>query len=102
MFNMHLKKQYPSITQEKYNEIMRQTTQKNESHKDNPLATNQFFDSTKIKGAVDFVEHERINRLKFGVKKPANVWYHEMDDNRITADQIRTSNFRGSIHERDA
>ena len=35
------------------------------------------------------------------MKKPANVWNHEMDDSRITGAQIRTTNFKGSIFEAD-
>ena len=50
---------------------------------------------------MDYGELERQNRFKFGVKKPSNVWFHEMDDNRITGDQIRTNNFRGSMFEAD-
>ena len=41
------------------------------------------------------------NRFKYGVKKPANVWRHEMDDCRITGEQIRTSNFKGSMFDYD-
>lgn len=32
----------------------------------------------------DLGELERHNRMKYGVKKPANVWKHEMDDHRIS------------------
>ena len=95
-----LRKQYPSLTQDKYDQIVRQVG-KNDTHKGNPLQTNGFFEATKIKNGIDLAEQERVNRFKYGVKKPANVWYHEMDDARITGDQIRTNNFRGSMHERD-
>ena len=50
---------------------------------------------------MDLAELELMNRSKYGVKKPANVWRHEMDDARITGEQIRTNNFRGSMFDRD-
>jgi len=40
----------------------------------------------KIENGNDLAEQERLNRYKFGVKKPANKWFHEMDDCRITGD----------------
>lgn len=39
----------------------------------------------KLKGSQPDMGHlERANRMKYGVKKPANVWRHEMDDSRIS------------------
>jgi len=32
----------------------------------------------------DLGDLERHNRMKYGVKKPANIWRHEMDDCRIS------------------
>lgn len=55
----------------------------------------------KVPNGLDLAEQERVNRFKYGVKKPANKWFHEMDDCRITGDQIRTNNFKGSMFERD-
>ena len=55
----------------------------------------------KLPDSHDLAELERLNRIKYGVKKPANRWAHEMDDSRITGDQIRTNNFRGSMFDRD-
>jgi len=52
-------------------------------------------------GMPDLGELELHNRSKYGVKKPANVWAHEMDDNRICGFQIRTSNFKSSMFEKD-
>lgn len=42
---------------------------------------------------------EKANRAKFGVKKPANVWRHEMDDHRITGSQIRINDFKSTMHD---
>ena len=53
------------------------------------------------KNGIDLAELERKNRLRYGVKKPADRWQHEMDDGRITSDQIRTVNYRGSMFDRD-
>ena len=52
-------------------------------------------------GMPDLGELERHNRMKYGVKKPANVWRHEMDDHRISGFQIRTNNFRTSMFDKD-
>ena len=54
-----------------------------------------------VKDGIDLAEQERVNRFKYGVKKPANIWGHEMDDSRISGAQIRTTNFRGSMFARD-
>lgn len=50
-------------------------------------------------GMPDLGNLECHNRKKYGVKKPANVWQHEQDDNRISGFQIRTSNFRTSMFD---
>lgn len=50
---------------------------------------------------VDLGTLERDNRNRFGVKRAANVWRHEMDDNRICGDQIRTKNFRSTIFDKE-
>ena len=52
-----------------------------------------------IKGGINLAEIERQNRYKYGVKKPANRWKHEMDDNRITGAQVRTNNFKTTIFD---
>ena len=52
-------------------------------------------------GMPDLGSLELHNRSKYGVKKPANVWGHEMDDNRICGFQIRTANFKTSMFEKD-
>ena len=56
---------------------------------------------SKVPDGIDLAEQERVNRFKYGVKKPANIWGHEMDDARISGAQIRTNNFRGSMFTRD-
>ena len=48
---------------------------------------------------VDLGSLELANRMRFGVKKPANIWRHEMDDSRISGDQIRTKNFKSSMFD---
>lgn len=42
---------------------------------------------------------ERQNRMRYGVKKPANIWRHEMDDTRITAEQIRCNDFKANMFD---
>lgn len=95
-----LQKQYPSLTQAKYEEILggQRTV---DSHKNTFLETKGYQGIEKIKNGLDLGEQERINRFKYGVKKPANKWYHEMDDSRLTGDQIRTTNFRGDMFTAD-
>ena len=44
---------------------------------------------------------ERYNRIKYGVKKPANIWHHEMDDCRISGFQHRTTNFKTNMFDKD-
>lgn len=57
--------------------------------------------ASKIKdGFPDLGELERLNRVRFGVKRPANVWKHEMDDLRITGDQVRTTNFKTTMYDK--
>ena len=58
-------------------------------------------ETSKPVDGIDLAEQERVNRFKYGVKKPANIWGHEMDDARITGAQIRFNNFRGSMFARD-
>ena len=50
---------------------------------------------------IDLVAIERHNRYKYGVKKPANKWKHEMDDSRITGAQLRLKNYKGTIFDQD-
>jgi len=50
-------------------------------------------------GTPDLGRLEMENRLKFGVKKPANIWRHEMDDTRITGDQFRMNNFKSTMFD---
>ena len=57
------------------------------------------FKKAQANGEIDLAEMEFQNRFRYGVKKPANVWRHEMDDSRITGDQIRTTNFKGTIFD---
>ena len=52
-------------------------------------------------GMPDLGELERHNRMKYGVKKPANVSRHEMDDQRIWGFQMRTTNFKTSMFDKD-
>ena len=54
-----------------------------------------------IKGGISLAEIERENRYKYGVKKPANRWKHEMDDTRITGAQVRMNNIKTNIFDLD-
>ena len=80
---------------------------KNETSGNNILSNsvrpmNKAFNMTsfgEMTKGVDLGELEKQNRLKFGVKKPANIWRHEMDDSRITADQLRTTNFKTTMFD---
>ena len=102
-----MQKSYPSISKETYEQLLRSKPYqpkhhlrpKGQEHKPVTSLGGPF--NEKIKDGLDLAEQERINRFKYGIKKPANKWFHEMDDNRITGDQIRTTNFRGSMFERD-
>ena len=73
---------------------------KNDTHTANILSSSYLKDQA-AKGGVDLVSIERTNRYKFGVKKPANRWKHEMDDNRITGAQLRLKDFKGNIFDQD-
>ena len=50
-----LRKQYPSLTKEKYEQIIQQVG-KNDTYKGNPLQTNGFFEATKVKNGIDLAE----------------------------------------------
>ena len=69
--------------------------------KNDPRATEVKQGSKIEDGMPDLGDLERHNRMKYGVKKPANVWRHEMDDNRISGFQMRTTNYRTSMFDRD-
>ena len=103
---------YPGITKEKYAEMMRSEPYlpkhhlrpkgegpKGEGFKPSTTLGGPF--DEQVKNGLDLAEQERINSLKYRVKKPADKWFHAMDDSRITGDQIRTTNFRGSMFDRD-
>ena len=104
-----LAKSYPGMPKAKYDELLaskpylpkHQLRPKGVLDGFKPATTLGGPFDEKIKNGLDLAEQERINRFKYGVKKPANKWFHEMDDSRITADQIRTTNFKGSMFERD-
>ena len=70
---------------------------KNDPHAQNGASSHQRIQD----GMPDLGELERHNRMKYGVKKPANVWRHEMDDCRISGFQIRTNNYKTSMFDRD-
>lgn len=102
-----------SITREQYAELLRakpyvprhhlrQNLSKNDSHANNILLQT-FYNANKSSQVdkVDLGTLEKDNRDRFGVKRAANVWRHEMDDNRISGDQIRTKNFRSTLFDRE-
>ena len=100
-----------SITSDRYNEIMNakpyepryhNRPHKNATHTANILATSSHFfqkATNQPSGNSPIGEIERFNRYKYGVKKPANVWKHEMDDTRITGEQIRINNFKSTLFD---
>ena len=111
-----MQKNYSSIDKTRYNEILqskpyvpkhnlRHRLGKNDSHVSNILQNSFYATSFPLaldKNNVDLGAIERQNRLKFGVKKPANIWKHEMDDNRITGAQLRLNNFRTNMFDSEA
>ena len=76
-----LKRSMPYVPKHHANESIG----KNDSHSGNILSSS-YLKEQAVKNGVDLAEIERYNRGRFGVKKPANKWAHEMDDCRITAD----------------
>ena len=101
-----------SINKDKYDEIMkakpyvpkhslRRQINKNDTNASNILAQTSTLMAAATNDSINLGEIERANRFKYGVKKPANVWRHEMDDNRITGCQIRTTNFRNTMFDAD-
>lgn len=91
--------------------ISQASVSKNDSHTGNILSST-YLNNQAAKGStylkdqatnngVDLVAIERHNRYKFGVKKPANRWKHEMDDSRITGAQLRLKDYKGTIFDQD-
>ena len=92
--------QNPGITRQVYDSALKQNSFAR-YRKSNPHAHPMNQQGKISDGMPDLGDLERTNRMKYGVKKPANIWQHEMDDNRITGFQMRTSNFRTSMFDSD-
>ena len=87
-----MQKTYPTISKKKYDELMKSKPflprhnlkPKGGDYKPTQPLGGPF--NEKVKDGLDLAEQERTNRYKYGVKKPANKWFHEMDDSRVTGD----------------
>ena len=85
------------------------TVGKNDTHVGNILSSTYLKEQaakggvsmSDIKGGFSLGEIEAQNRYKYGVKKPANRWKHEMDDSRITGAHVRTNNFKTTMFDLD-
>ena len=89
------------MTQQIYSQASSGGVNKNDTHAGNPLSSSYLKEQAAKKG-IDLVAIERHNRYKYGVKKPANRWKHEMDDSRISGAQIRLNDFKGTIFDQVA
>ena len=97
------------MTKEQYDEILRAKPYVPKHHMRGQLSKNDtnvnniLSNSLKVAKTGQNSPHlgkiEQQNRIKFGVKKPANVWKHEMDDHRITGDQIRVNEFKSTMFD---
>lgn len=111
-----MKKRHGTLSKSKYDEIMKARPYVPKNYMSNLIGKNDthganILSNTYIKakaGAnenaekVDLGEMERRNRMRYGVKKPANIWRHEMDDTRITAEQIRCNDFKANMFDAEA
>lgn len=96
---------YSSLNQEKKGETKDYNSKPGQRQNSTSIETANLLMSVSKKlpktkdGEIDLGILELQNRIKFGVKKPANIWRHEMDDTRITGDQFRLNNFKSTMFD---
>lgn len=90
----------PGVSKKLYDDLMKPKEHAKYRKKD-PFAQTMGAHEKISDGMPDLGDLERHNRMKYGVKKPANVWRHEMDDSRISGFQFRTTNYKTSMFDRD-